>query len=431
MNASERAKAAAAIQKEVAENGGWQHVAPAEFVAAVQRVVPSAGETQVMSLVEVLASGGDVETAVLAEGKGGPALPASPVVTVPKAAAVAVPKAAPVVERAASSSDEVAQASLLPERRVDPDEAVVPLDKIPPNSEMPGDAPDDEFVRSVDKLGLLQPVGLIDRGGRYEIAFGRRRIKAARALGWDYVRAYVWPADWTASEVLALVENAQRKPNPASDYRSIVDLVGRGFSEKQIAQAMGMTVATVRARMRLDALPPRLKAAFLASELSTGMAEKIVRQSETVRGRLEERFVKKGELKASDIEDARRVQTKAMAKSLGGMLAAIPSSTAPDAAPDAVVLKAAAVEQGVAVRVQIRVGDRVFVGDVPALALSTVLVQAGLLKEVKGDEFVGEGANVEGGGQRSDSVDRGRVAVAGNDGRQRRKRADVAGSRPE
>lgn len=272
------------------------------------------------------------------------------------------------------------QPELLPAEPAEPVEAVLMLTALPADDAMPGDPPDEAFVGLVRQLGILQPIGVIQRqSGMYDVAFGRRRIKAARACGMESIPARVWPATWTAIEVLTLVENSARKPNAASDYRSIMELVNRGYTDKQIALAMGVTVSTVRAKMRLSQLPDALLTAFTDNRLPTSIAMQIVRQSPSVRERLATRYVEAGEIKAADIDAARRVQTASASSMISSLLADVPSTRA-KSSPEIDLL--AVRRDGAFVEVQIVVDGSVKVGSISAKMLAAFMAHNGMLNDV-------------------------------------------------
>ncbi len=97
------------------------------------------------------------------------------------------------------------QLKLLPDKPVAPKFAYVSLSELP--QILPGSYPDKAFIQSVEKFGVLQPIGLIESDQGYLVAFGRQRILATRKLGLISIPAQIYPAHWTPGEILTLVEN--------------------------------------------------------------------------------------------------------------------------------------------------------------------------------------------------------------------------------
>ena len=75
----------------------------------------------------------------------------------------------------------------------------------------------EDLVESMRIHGLLQPIGIVMRGERYEIGWGHRRSIAASRLGWERITARVFPAG-TSLEAAKCAENSDREDvNPADE----------------------------------------------------------------------------------------------------------------------------------------------------------------------------------------------------------------------
>ena len=75
----------------------------------------------------------------------------------------------------------------------------------------------DELIDSMRVHGLLQPIGIVIRGARYEIGWGHRRSIAAARLGWERITARVFP-EGTSLEAAKCAENSDREDvNPADE----------------------------------------------------------------------------------------------------------------------------------------------------------------------------------------------------------------------
>lgn len=91
----------------------------------------------------------------------------------------------------------------------------LPVDDIFPNPDQPrrvfaqGDL--EELARSIQALGLLQPLTVRRTEGGWELVAGERRLRAAKLAGLREVPCLSLQIDSQRSSLLALVENLQRK----------------------------------------------------------------------------------------------------------------------------------------------------------------------------------------------------------------------------
>jgi ParB/RepB/Spo0J family partition protein len=152
------------------------------------------------------------------------------------------------------------QLSLIPEKLVNPKAQKIVLTDLP--EDLIGPEPEPEFIASIRKFGILQPICLVENGDGYQVAFGRRRIRAARALELISIPALIYPQGWTPASVLTLIENKHRADNLPAQLDAIATLrlsatpeeicVAVGMSQPELAQAIKM----------LDALVPELRDAM-------------------------------------------------------------------------------------------------------------------------------------------------------------------------
>lgn len=225
------------------------------------------------------------------------------------------------------------QLTLIPDAPPAPEDLVVELlalADLPPDADLPGDAPATAFVDSIRRFGLLQPIVVVPNGAGYKIAAGRRRTKAARAAGLSQIPAVIYPPGYAMPQVIALIENQQRSRNIASDYLAIRKLADQGASESDIVAATGMPLGTIRARLRLSNLIPPLHEAFLAGCISATVADHASALSHDLQEQLAARLATAGKLTAHDIETVRHVaQTAAAAQlaTLSPQLFATPGAT--------------------------------------------------------------------------------------------------------
>lgn len=68
-----------------------------------------------------------------------------------------------------------------------------------------------ELAASIVSLGLLQPIGLVPVGDRYQVVYGHRRTMACRSVEFTPVPAVIFPAGYTQLEAAKLHENIRRE----------------------------------------------------------------------------------------------------------------------------------------------------------------------------------------------------------------------------
>lgn len=153
--------------------------------------------------------------------------------------------------------------------------AITELDR---NPEQPRREFDEEALQalaeSMKEAGVLQPLLVIERGGRYQIVAGERRFRAARLAGLTSVPCIV--RDFTPQEQMeaALIENIQREDlNAIEEAAAVRQLMDRcGYTQEKAAKRLGKSRPAVANLLRLLSLPEAVKAQVTAGKLSAGHA---------------------------------------------------------------------------------------------------------------------------------------------------------------
>jgi ParB/RepB/Spo0J family partition protein len=216
------------------------------------------------------------------------------------------------------------QLTLIPDERVEPKYKDVPLTELPGDEQLPGEAPDRAFVESVERFGVLQPVVLLKAAKGYEVAAGRRRVKAARAAGLMKIPARVYPPEWALSAVLAIVENEQRTSNVYVDLLSIEALMEAGAGEDDVVRATGMSKHTIRSRLRLARLIDPLRTALGDHQISVSTAEAAARRTVPEQHRLADVLAQNGKLTLADVRSVGRAETASAVDSLPDQMFSTP-----------------------------------------------------------------------------------------------------------
>lgn len=135
-----------------------------------------------------------------------------------------------------------------------------------------------ELAASIEASGLLQPVIVRSRNGRYELIAGERRWRAVQRLGWAKIPAIVKDVDDRALLTLALIENLQRDDLTAIDEASGYQRLGSEFqlAQAEIARLVGRDRSTVANLIRLLKLPDEVKQLIQDGKLSEGHARALL-----------------------------------------------------------------------------------------------------------------------------------------------------------
>lgn len=137
----------------------------------------------------------------------------------------------------------------------------LPVGAIAPNPNQPRQvfAPEDlrALADSIQALGILQPLTVRRQPQGWELVAGERRLRAAQLLGLEQVPCLSVQADASASSLLALVENLQRRDldfwEEAQALQSILDTYH--FSQEELARRIGKSQSAVANKLRLLKLP--------------------------------------------------------------------------------------------------------------------------------------------------------------------------------
>ena len=138
----------------------------------------------------------------------------------------------------------------------------LPIDAIYPNPGQPRrvflQSDLEELAASIRELGLLQPLTVRRREGRWELVAGERRLRAARLAGLEEVPCLSVQTDGQASSLLALVENLQRRDldfwEEAPALRRLIDTYH--ISQEEAARRIGKSQSAVANKLRLLKLSP-------------------------------------------------------------------------------------------------------------------------------------------------------------------------------
>ena len=185
------------------------------------------------------------------------------------------------------------------------------VESLAPNPEQPrsdiaaGDI--EGLAASIASRGLLEPIVVRLRGGKYQIIAGERRWRAARRAGLEKVPAVVREAEDRDVGLLALIENLQREDLNAIEeaiaFRRLVETLG--LTHEAIASEVGRSRTAVTNSLRLLELTPEVRRLVEGGRLRAAAARALVSLDAVRQRHLAEEIVR-NDLPVREVE--RRVQ---------------------------------------------------------------------------------------------------------------------------
>jgi ParB family chromosome partitioning protein len=193
------------------------------------------------------------------------------------------------------------------------------IEKIVPNTYQPRKIFEKEaledLVNSIKVHGIIQPLVVRQRDGRYELIAGERRWRAAQRAGLKQVPVRVMdvPEDQNSLE-MAIIENIQREElnciEEAIAYQQLMDEFN--LSQEDIATRVGKNRATVANTLRLLRLPAIIREDITSGNMTMGHARALLSlESSEDQLAIREQIIKK---KLSVRETERKVNDTIRAK---------------------------------------------------------------------------------------------------------------------
>lgn len=113
-----------------------------------------------------------------------------------------------------------------------------------------------DIVENIDAIGLKKPITVARRmgpeGQRFDLVCGQGRLEAYQALGETMIPAIVRDVNTEECLLQSLVENcARRRHDPGELLQDVVGLKLRGYSDGEIAEKTGLTLAYVKCVIHL------------------------------------------------------------------------------------------------------------------------------------------------------------------------------------
>lgn len=142
-----------------------------------------------------------------------------------------------------------------------------------------------ELAESLKQHGVIQPLVVAARGGKFQIVAGERRWRAAKIAGLDKLPALVRTLSDQHKLEIALLENLQREDLNALEVATAYLKLNTQFNmthEEIAKRAGGKAVSTISNTIRLLRLPEDAKKAIIDGLITEGHARQILALEEPV-----------------------------------------------------------------------------------------------------------------------------------------------------
>ena len=137
----------------------------------------------------------------------------------------------------------------------------------------------EELADSIKTNGVLQPIVVVEKDGRYTLIAGERRWRASRKAGLKTIPAVV-RKNLTEREIaeLSLIENIQREDlNPIEEalaYKQLME--DYNMKQDEVAERVSKSRTAVTNAMRLLKLLPEVQEMIIDEKITTGHARALI-----------------------------------------------------------------------------------------------------------------------------------------------------------
>jgi len=117
-----------------------------------------------------------------------------------------------------------------------------------------------DLIASIKNNGLIHPITVRSKDGRFEIIAGDRRFKAIKRLGWTKIPAYIIEADDKETLILRAEENLKRADiGIVEEARYIRTLIQElNINQSEVAEMIGRSNSYVSERLEVLNYEPEL-----------------------------------------------------------------------------------------------------------------------------------------------------------------------------
>ncbi len=162
---------------------------------------------------------------------------------------------------------------------------MVSIERLDPNPDQPRQTMGDlsELMASMQEKGVIEPLIVRQRDGRFQIIAGERRYQAAVQIGLQEMPVIIRDADDRELIEIALIENLQRKDlTPFEEADALQSLVDRfEHTHEQLARRLGKSRTSITESLTLTSIPEEVRRLCrLADITSKSLLLQVARQSD-------------------------------------------------------------------------------------------------------------------------------------------------------
>jgi len=136
----------------------------------------------------------------------------------------------------------------------------------------------EDLSSSIKEQGVIEPILVRMRSGKYELVAGERRWRAAKLAGLATIPSIVKEFSDQQSLELAIVENLQREDlNPLDEAEGFQKLIGEfKLTQDEVAKKVGKNRTTITNLLRLLSLPEKIRQAIRKEQITAGHARALL-----------------------------------------------------------------------------------------------------------------------------------------------------------
>lgn len=252
--------------------------------------------------------------------------------------------------------------ALIPGAREESGLLEVPVAAIAPNPRQPRGAFEGEsltgLARSIQQVGVLQPIVVRPRNGGYELVAGERRLRAAKMAGLATIPAVVRQTDDTEALREALIENLHREDlaplELAAAFQELIEELS--LSQDELAERLGFSRPHISNTIRLLQLPDEVQGLLAEGKIQAGHGRALLALSDPEAQTSLALRIAAEDLSVRQVEEVARAYAKAgRTEAADGAAAAVRSRRPPD--PRAAEVEEILSEE-LSTRVRVQMGRR-------------------------------------------------------------------------
>lgn len=139
-----------------------------------------------------------------------------------------------------------------------------------------------DLAQDINQNGILQPLGVRESNGKFEVIFGRRRLEAAKSIGLVEVPCQLLEGDDEQLEWISLAENLQRKSlKPDEEVYAFLSWQEKGLTPEEISDRAKVSVSYVRRRLQLAGLEESILTDLADGKIRLNAALELARVADT------------------------------------------------------------------------------------------------------------------------------------------------------